>query len=1253
LNRFLKDTVYRNAWLLIAAAWLFTLSFIFSNYWSYTSSPQGVRKNLENYLQRQENDFNAFAKDTALIRRLIHTRESEQELARNTSTGFGVFIYVLEPNGPIDLRYWNTQQVLPTDELLARPEGEYLEKMPNGQYAYIKRRLTLPDQTALLVCGLIPVHYNYFVENDYLRNGFAGSLSVDRKYAIAEGSTGYPVNSVGGKTLYFLEKKGEEPVASNDWITILLRILGSLFFLLYLHFIALGISRHFGVGWGIGFLLVTVLVLRVLSYSFNIPVNYGQFELFSPRIYGSNLILRSLGDLLINALLFVWLALFWRGQVNKYDLKLVIANRSWRMLAYVAMMAALFFVTVLVGGVIRSLVADSSISYDVTNFFSLNIYSIFGFIVLCCVSMGYFILSNIIFQLASQLWEAPFLQRALPMALIGLGYLSLRLHQTDNLFQLVLLIWLLLYLYLVSRTHGEISRRISGSATVFWIFLFSASITVIIITANTEREFDLMRKGAEKKAYQADPASEKVMSITVQSITNGFLLANLPRFANEEEGPQLKDSLVNKYSRAYLNRFETRLFLYDPAGKPLSASDQLTYDTLNTIFTILGRKTKFPELKYYETSFDNINYILRREVRDSSVLKGYFFMVSKPRRYQGESLYPELIKTSEELSFEGSPNYSYAVYDKGLLLFHQNDYPFSYRLNPEDIPQAEFNQKNRNGYQELWYKVGNDRVVVITRKSNFLLEAITLFAWLFCAFLLLLGLFHLVSLVIRSGFQVSKAREFWQLSIKNQIYGTIIFVSIFSFVVIFAATMVFFIQRFNRNNQEKLSRTIQVMANELKTQMYEHSATDDGISVYDSVNMATVQKDISDISEIHNADVNLYDSSGTLMVSSQPFYYSNGLLSRKMDPVAFYEMKRLSRIQFIQDEKFGAQKYLSIYVPLHDDRSELKAYLNIPYFASNRYLNQEISNFLVAIINLNAFIILIGGVIAVFITNRITRSFSWIGEKMREVSLGRHNEEITWGRRDELGGLVVEYNKMVQKLEASAMALAKTEREGAWREMARQVAHEIKNPLTPMKLSIQYLQKAIDNNAPNVKELSTNVARTLIEQIEHLSKIAAEFSQFANIGNTRLEAFDLHELLHSLVSLHSMQDLIDVQWEPLDQKLMIRADRTQINRLFTNLLQNATEAVPEGQQGVIRIGEKLLGGNVVVTVQDNGTGIPAETQAKIFIPNFTTKTSGTGLGLAMSKGIVEQARGEIWFETREGEGTTFFVSLPLLGEQEA
>jgi nitrogen fixation/metabolism regulation signal transduction histidine kinase len=157
---------------------------------------------------------------------------------------------------------------------------------------------------------------------------------------------------------------------------------------------------------------------------------------------------------------------------------------------------------------------------------------------------------------------------------------------------------------------------------------------------------------------------------------------------------------------------------------------------------------------------------------------------------------------------------------------------------------------------------------------------------------------------------------------------------------------------------------------------------------------------------------------------------------------------------------------------------------------------------------------------------------------MRDVNLGKMNEQIAWNRKDEIGELVKEYNKMVAKLGESATALAKSEREGAWREMARQVAHEIKNPLTPMKLSIQYLQKAINNNQPNVKELSSNVANTLVEQIDHLSKIAADFSQFANIGTTHVELFDLHDVISSVKDLYQPNERTAIDWNPVNERII-------------------------------------------------------------------------------------------------------------------
>lgn len=440
---------------------------------------------------------------------------------------------------------------------------------------------------------------------------------------------------------------------------------------------------------------------------------------------------------------------------------------------------------------------------------------------------------------------------------------------------------------------------------------------------------------------------------------------------------------------------------------------------------------------------------------------------------------------------------------------------------------------------------------------------------------------------------------------------------------------------------------MKIMVKEMQKKLSDQSTFDDVVKIYDSVSNTGLQKLVDEVSDIHGVDVNVYDLNGDLQVSSEANVYTKGVLSKKMDPAAYYHLDRLRQVQHAQEEKIGNFSYLSIYSPVRDEEGKVYAYINIPYFTSKPELRQEISNFLVTIINLNAFIFLIAGLIALFITNRITSSFSIISDKMKEVNLGKMNEQIVWNRSDEIGELVQEYNKMVAKLGHSAAMLAKSEREGAWREMARQVAHEIKNPLTPMKLSIQYLQKAISNNQPNVKELSSSVANTLVEQIDHLSKIAADFSQFANIGNTQVELFDLHDVIGSLKDLFQPNQNVELVWYPVNESVMVNADKTQMNRLFTNLFTNAVEACRENGICSIEVNERKEDDKIIISVKDDGEGIPPEMQDRIFVPNFTTKSSGTGLGLAMCKGIVEQAKGKIWFETGEGKGTTFFVELPI------
>ena len=365
---------------------------------------------------------------------------------------------------------------------------------------------------------------------------------------------------------------------------------------------------------------------------------------------------------------------------------------------------------------------------------------------------------------------------------------------------------------------------------------------------NRVKELEVRKRVAEKLAQQSDPMNERLLSMSIQGFGSDFLATNFSRLRNDSLSHLIKDSLVNSNFFAYLNKYDTRLFLYDSNGKPLSTSESLSYDSLNTIHTIQGKKTTVEGLRYYETAMDLFKYIYKKPILDSAnATLGYLFILAEPKHYKSEALYPELFRKSEDFSFERSFIYAYAVYSDNQLSTHINDYPFPTTLNSNEIPKQETEVYYRNGYSELWYKANNEKIVVITKKSNLILEAMTLFAYLFCAFLFLVGIFQIASLVVRSGLRWSSFRQLWQLNIRAQIYSTTIFISIFSFIVIGAATIIFFINRYDNNNRDRLSRTIQVMANEVNNRIDELETVDDEMMVYDTVANEKMRKTIDEV----------------------------------------------------------------------------------------------------------------------------------------------------------------------------------------------------------------------------------------------------------------------------------------------------------------------------------------------------------------------------------------------------------------------
>ena len=310
--------------------------------------------------------------------------------------------------------------------------------------------------------------------------------------------------------------------------------------------------------------------------------------------------------------------------------------------------------------------------------------------------------------------------------------------------------------------------------------------------------------------------------------------------------------------------------------------------------------------------------------------------------------------------------------------------------------------------------------------------------------------------------------------------------------------------------------------------------------------------------------------------------------------------------------------------------------------------------FINLLLNAFVFLLLISSALSFSISNTIISPLTELGNKLKEFSLGKRNEPIPWKQPDELGTLIQSYNDMVDKLEQSAELLAHSEREVAWREMAKQVAHEIKNPLTPMKLSIQHMEFRIrEAEEEEAREIVQHVSKVLIEQIDNLSRIASEFSSFANLPRPEYEEIMLNDLVTSVYDLFRTRSNIKFNlYVPIDE-LIVQADRTHLIRVMNNLMKNAVQAIPPDREGHIVIRLKEQDGMAIVRVEDNGKGIEDDLHEKVFFPNFTTKSSGTGLGLAISKNIIETFDGSIYFIKNQPQGTIFIFELPLVSSLNA
>ena len=401
---------------------------------------------------------------------------------------------------------------------------------------------------------------------------------------------------------------------------------------------------------------------------------------------------------------------------------------------------------------------------------------------------------------------------------------------------------------------------------------------------------------------------------------------------------------------------------------------------------------------------------------------------------------------------------------------------------------------------------------------------------------------------------------------------------------------------------------------------------------------------IYELSQIHKMPLIIYNLKGELLIKSNESFLRD-TIKQGIPDLVISEMNSSPDKRYIVAYERDEKTFQSSYSYLTDGKFKPLAILNLPYLQNNDLVKKDIRAFVKNLIEIYFFMLLLCVGLAYLLSNYITRSITAISDKINQTRIDKQNKKI---KADNVSGeisvLVDAYNSMIDQLEESAIKLAVSERENAWREMAKQVAHEIKNPLTPMRLTVQSFERKFDPANPNIKTKLKEYSETLIQQIDTMSAIASAFSNFAKMPARKDEILNINEVAASALDIFIEKGIVFESGSP---NIQINFDRTQLIRVITNLVKNAFQAISQDVIPLVKVRIKEEGNNALIYVIDNGSGIDLENKQRVFEPNFTTKSSGMGLGLAMVKSMLETYSGSINFTSEINKGTQFIVRIPL------
>lgn len=1133
-----------------------------------------------------------------------------------------------------DLVFWNTNKVLPKHTIITPKSFETVD-LGNGKYLQ-KGRKSGPYKAQIL----LPIKRDYPIQNKYLKSKLLIDNNVENYYSFNIKSVGKSIVNKKGEYLFSLKKTATTyQVQGLIWPYLIC------FILLLFGFTRLTSNYLFARKYLTGFtILIVISILFLINVFYSaLPSIIFNKVIFNTPASTDTKNLFAIGDYF---LLFTFITLFIHYLTKHFQFHNLPKFRFLRFFVTIF----LFTITVLGShyliAFLEQLVLSSDIYLNVNNFKKLDIASFFTIITIFLFLYNLIVLSFWFYNQLKTFIKDNFI------LLIGLFLLVILVYQFLGQTQLItnffaglfsLLIWLgFLAFY---------PQNPSFYAPLIYLILISAGFTSIHLLKFSEKKaLKHQKRYATQVTYQRDAIAEELFTKVSREIKNDqyarnyFLNPLLPKNF-------LKRRIQKLYFSRYLNKYNFKLHTYKYGGIPYKGKPENPLSYYHRLIDKYGLKASAKNLYYINKTGSSPSYLALYHFQIFGGQYGTIVIELKRKIFYEDRIYPSLLLEGKLADEASSKPYDYAIYKNEGLISQKGDYPYKITDQFQDSTKI-YKDYKEDGYHHLLHQVSHNAFVIVTRNTPSILNELAVFSFIFIIFFLLSMIslnfqkqnFQLARDLLRAIFyrNLNHFKPFRHLLFQRKIQLIILLTALLVMVTVGVSTVNYLHFNFSKQLNKELSQKTKKLVPKIE-QFLQDTKTE---SLYN--NKADLFAKVKTLTQQYQTDINIYNAKGSLITSSQPRVYEKGILSAQMNPEAYQYMNFEKHAQLIQEEQIGELNYLASYAPLRDSENRVIGFINLPYFSKQPVLQQEISSLIITLVNLYVLIFLVVIIVSLFLSNTLTRPLDLIRDKLRKTQLGKTNEKINWEARDELGQLINEYNQMVDELERNADTLAKSEREGAWREMARQVAHEIKNPLTPMKLNIQRLQQRFPNSSNADHQEVQKVGRILTQQIDHLSKIATDFSAFAQLSQGEPQSLEVNEELAELVDFFNSQNKTPIKLQTTPNNTRISIDRNHFNRILTNLIKNALEAIPEQDEGKITINTCYTkSGFLCLWISDNGKGIPSNEHSKVFQPNFSTKNSGTGLGLAMIKKMVNNANGHVTFTSEPGKGTTFYLYFPL------